>query len=655
MRSKKSNKPKNCGWINGTLNIWNLSITKSLRNGFFGKFMSSYETIRSKAAEGVIFGGETRNPEGGEWSLRRMALKAHDESLLINRFQRLIFFLKLCPINVYGTYFGVFGLYSWIIFLIRTYFESGSIALTAIISESLICSWILMALSIPLLFIKRPLLDLVRESRILRLILTDAIGVSDEKFEIENERLQRGGYFGAILLGILTAAMTYFVSPLKIVIVMAALLLLSVLLVCPESGVIVTVFMAPFVSLSSHSVQILTVMVSTTAIAYLTKLAIGKRSFRLRLIDFFVCLLMILFFFGGVITSGGQASFDSAIRYVLLFFIYFLIVNLIKTPEWMDRLVGAIAIPAFCISAVGVIAHVLRFSRIAPWIQKLFDGADTISLFEMPNMLGTYLIMTMPFLWLYVKRKETTGSGRALTFIGSALSLMCLGLTCSRGAWIGGFAGLIVFLMINYRYALKYIAIVLVATPIGMLFIPKGKIFTQIAGITNLTDSVVYHRLFTWRGAFRMLSEYYAGGIGVGESALMQIYPLYSYIGAEATTHCYSLFLEIAVELGVMGLVVLLITLLMFYQKGFGFIKSTSNKDNVLLVSVGIAGITSALVHGLIYYIWYNYQVFFMFWTIVALVNVFIDSQRSTKIPVRLPSQQDDVKEASLDIIFGND
>ena len=601
MRSKKTNKPKNCGWINGTLNIWNLSITKSLRNGFFGKFMSSYETIRSKAAEGVIFGGETRNPEGREWSLRRMALKAHDESLLINRFQRLIFFLKLCPINVYGTYFGVFGLYSWIIFLIRTYFESGSIALTAIISESLICSWILMALSIPLLFIKRPLLDLVRESRILRLILTDAIGVSDEKFEIENERLQRGGYFGAILLGILTA------------------------------------------------------MVSTTAIAYLTKLAIGKRSFRLRLIDFFVCLLMILFFFGGVITSGGQASFDSAIRYVLLFFIYFLIVNLIKTPEWMDRLVGAIAIPSFCISAVGVIAHVLRFSRIAPWIQKLFDGADTISLFEMPNMLGTYLIMTMPFLWLYVKRKETTGSGRALTFIGSALSLMCLGLTCSRGAWIGGFAGLIVFLMINYRYALKYIAIVLVATPIGMLFIPKGKIFTQIAGITNLTDSVVYHRLFTWRGAFRMLSEYYAGGIGVGESALMQIYPLYSYIGAEATTHCYSLFLEIAVELGVMGLVVLLITLLMFYQKGFGFIRSTSNKDNVLLVSVGIAGITSALVHGLIYYIWYNYQVFFMFWTIVALVNVFIDSQRSTKIPVRLPSQQDDVKEASLDIIFGND
>ena len=138
----------------------------------------------------------------------------------------------------------------------------------------------------------------------------------------------------------------------------------------------------------------------------------------------------------------------------------------------------------------------------------------------------------------------------------------------------------------------------------------------------------------------------------MGESAFAQIYPLYSYVGTETTVHSHNLYLEIALELGIMGILVFAIIAFMIFQRGFECIKCNSeDKLTVLSVSAALSGLTAALVHGMFDHVWYNYRVFFMFWAVAAIVcafaNVYSRSESGSSENYAVG------KEASLDIIFG--
>ena len=189
-------------------------------------------------------------------------------------------------------------------------------------------------------------------------------------------------------------------------------------------------------------------------------------------------------------------------------------------------------------------------------------------------------------------------------------------------------------------------------SPVWVPLLPDN-VIGRFTSIGNLADSSTYYRLFTWKGAFKMLKDYYPGGIGVGDSAFAQIYPLYSYVGTEATVHSHNLYLEIVVELGVMGLLVFAIIAFMIIQRGFGCIKYNSNdKFTIGSMSAAMSGLVAAFVHGMFDHIWYNYRVFFMFWVVAAILCAFANVYPKKRTEMVL--DRDVNKEASLDIIFGD-
>jgi O-antigen ligase len=211
-----------------------------------------------------------------------------------------------------------------------------------------------------------------------------------------------------------------------------------------------------------------------------------------------------------------------------------------------------------------------------------------------------------------------------------------------------------VFIMANYKYTLKYFLLAALSSPLWVSLLPSN-VTSRFASIGNIADSSTYYRLYTWKGTLRMLSEHYLGGIGVGESAFAHIYPLYAYVGTEVTAHSHNLFLQITVELGVAGLVLLLIAAFMIAQRGFGCIKLNSeNKGVVCAVSAAIAGITGALVHGVVDHIWYNYRVFFMFWVVAAVICAYANVYPKKMRVEALNQKESDQNKASLDVIFGN-
>ncbi len=145
-----------------------------------------------------------------------------------------------------------------------------------------------------------------------------------------------------------------------------------------------------------------------------------------------------------------------------------------------------------------------------------------------------------------------------------------------------------------------------------------------------------------------MIKDFFGGGIGVGESAFGYVYPMYTYAGMESAPHSHSIYLQITLEIGIVGIAVFLFAFFLFSQGSFEYAKRSSDKRSKLMAAAGFCGIISALVQGCADYIWYNYRVFFIFWVVVGIVCAYrrigYDTEEISRIKTDENSAQLDIK-----------
>ena len=177
-----------------------------------------------------------------------------------------------------------------------------------------------------------------------------------------------------------------------------------------------------------------------------------------------------------------------------------------------------------------------------------------------------------------------------------------------------------------------------------------------------MADSSTSYRVYIWRATVGMIRDNLFSGIGIGEGAWFRIYPRYAYQGVEAAPHAHNLFLQIWLELGIVGFLIFLLFLFLLFQSAFTLFRELSgsrplkNPDisasilesrleasegvdradmrrgkNQLRISAAgpLCGIFAVLVQGLTDYAWYNYRVFLMFWLIAALAACYVRSGRA--------------------------
>ncbi len=651
---KRKKRVSDPGLINGGLNFLSDKILTLLKTGFLGKLFSSSDSLDSKAARGIIVGSIDYAVSGEVSSYKRKNMRTADESSFVSFGRHVGKYLESRSLGWYGLYFFIFAFYTLLIHCVKNFFiGNGSLAWDLLSSEYVVVSAFVILASVILMRSDKSLRYMVSNSRLLRPLFEDFAGVSENSFEDVPSETGLNSYFFAITLGILTGAITYFTSPLNVIFILAMMCVVGVVVRLPELGVLLTIFIAPFLELFRHPTIILLAIILVDLVAYISKVLVGKRTFRFRLTDAMVCLLATLFAFGGIVTSGGTESLKSALTYFALMFIYVLVVNLFDSREWLARCVIAIAAPSVLVSLYGVLGYALT-KMPSKWMDmSMFSDITNraISLFDNPNTLATYLILTAPFVWICALYGKISAKLRFCAVVGSIASTICTVLTWSRGAWMGIIAAIIVFLLINSRYSLKYMLAVGLSLPIWSRLLPQN-VTNRFLSIGNLADSSTYYRLYTWKGSIKLLSDYWLTGIGVGEAAFTQIYPLYSFAGNETTVHSHNVFLQIAIELGVVALIIFVFTMFLLVQKGFCCLKTSSDRWIKLFTSAAMSGLIAALVHGMVDYIWYNYRVFFMFWVVAALVCVSMDVCQKEKLKngSQIFTMRD--RSVSLDIIF---
>lgn len=595
----------------------------NLVHGLFGRFFTSYakwEQCLDDSLTGSLVGAHPGKQTPVRRLRRRVAL-AFENSMILDWLNRVGGHLLGAGMRSYSTMSLAFGLYTVLAALLRHVITGEPVSYT-----NFAVGVIVAAVSIPLMFVVTPLCQVLRESPVTRTIFIRLLRIPEDKFYPRDSYVS-ARYGLALVFGMLFGGLTYFVSPLKIIIALVLAIVTCVVMSLPEAGMVLLLAAFPFVSVFPHPTALLAGGVTLVWVGYAVKYLRGKRTLKMGPISVFVSLFALAILLGGVFTMGGTESFNSALMYFILIQSFNLIVNLIRTQDDCRHAIMVVSVSGAFAAVYGVIQYLLGFAA-SGWVDtemfSYIEGRAT-SFFDNPNVLGCYLIMLIPMmnvLLIYLKGWKS----KALSLFALVVTTLCTVWTWSRGAWLGVIVGVILFyLILSYRTLAVLLAGGLCLPVVGVML--PGDVMSRFLSIGNMNDSSTYFRVYTWKGVSRMLRQVWFSGIGVGQAAFEQVYPLFAYAGIEATPHAHNLAMEVLTELGISGLVMLIVIMVLFAQNCFTFIRNANGQQR-MTVAAGLCGIVAALVMGLADNIWYNYRVFFGFWALIALTVAYINAHR---------------------------
>ena len=249
-----------------------------------------------------------------------------------------------------------------------------------------------------------------------------------------------------------------------------------------------------------------------------------------------------------------------------------------------------------------------------------------------PNVLAGALVMVIPIslaLLLYTPSPEQAWMARlrhkgwiALALGGMVVILI---LTQSRGAYLALLVALFVICLPRLRWLLALIPLAIITFFLALYSRGSGPIMDLI-----LTTGAVggwEERREVWSRAIYMIQDFPYTGIGLGTFSRVApvMYP-YFLLGPDADIpHAHNLFLQVAVDLGMPGLLAFLAlffaSIVMAWQ---GYRKFRLTDERALAgVALGLLGsLTGIFVHGMLDSVSWGAKPVIIFWAVMALCAV---------------------------------
>jgi O-antigen ligase len=244
-----------------------------------------------------------------------------------------------------------------------------------------------------------------------------------------------------------------------------------------------------------------------------------------------------------------------------------------------------------------------------------------------PNVLAEFLVFTIPLSLAMLWSSANNGARIFITGI-IGLSVLCLVLTLSRGGWLGFALAMLVFFLLKDRRALF---LLLVMGLVGIFFLPDS-ILLRVASIGNLQESSTAYRLSIWTATLRIISDYWVSGIGLGLPTFAMVYPYYS-LAAGMAYHSHNLFLQLIVEMGIVGLGAFLWLMWVFVKVGLNGIRRAKDPFLKNLMIGLLAGMSGYLLQGLTDYVWYSPRLILTFWLMLGLMAATIKQAGGQSLP----------------------
>lgn len=454
----------------------------------------------------------------------------------------------------------------------------------------------------------------IRNSLFFRWLLFDFCELSESLFLFKKKKKRTGIW---VLFGFLAGGASVLFSPIAVGGLMALCCLMFLFSAVPEL-LLLTIFGGlPFLNLFPHPTMGLVGLLLIGVTVCAGKAISGKRQIVWRSTDRLAVWFGILFFFGGLISHGRV--WDGILRGFLMLSAWFCTRLLFSSQIWRRRAIATIILSSVCCACMGILQYVLGKAELG-WVDiaRFGDiGGRVTAFFGNPNLFAIYLLYTaiicLGMIFCNLSRWETW------IWCGSFFTIsLCLVLTWSRGAWLAWLFAISLFLALCSRRSLS-ILFALGVTGGGLIFYLPHSVTNRFRSIGNLADSSANYRIYTWKGVLRMLQAN-PWGIGCGEGAFRAVYPQYAVSGTEGVMHAHQIFLEVFVELGLGGFLLFLTLLWVLLKNALCFFKcreeGARRAEGVSLLCVLIGG----LVMGCFDSLWYHSGLFWMFWSMCALL-----------------------------------
>ena len=359
-------------------------------------------------------------------------------------------------------------------------------------------------------------------------------------------------------------------------------------------------------------------LVMVSFASFVLKLLCDKNySFRHTPIDGVLAIFALIMFISSVTSFAMGNSIKIFMVYFAFVLAYYLTVNAVRTKSQLYGLICGMLFAGVAVAAYGIYQHIFGFAEGTTWTDtQMFEDIATrvVSTFDNPNVLGEYLLLLIPIAAGYILSRPGSAN-KAVSLVITALLSACMIYTYSRGNWIGLMVAILLFFMF-YDGRVVWLGVIFA------LFVPMllpQNVIDRFMSIGDTTDTSTSYRVYIWMGSIAMLRDYWISGIGLGSEAFNMIYPFYSYSGIVAP-HTHNLYLQIITENGIVGLVVFVALILMYYRMSISAIIRTKGDRMLKATITGLsAGMFGYLVQGMFDNVWYNYRIVFMFYIILAL------------------------------------
>ena len=334
-------------------------------------------------------------------------------------------------------------------------------------------------------------------------------------------------------------------------------------------------------------------------------------------INRYIILYAAIYLAGTFFSVDLEGSLNPGLLRVAFILFAVVLGNAVSNRRQLDTLIFLMVLAGTAVAAYGILQYIFRWGyQSAAWVDSdMFSGIEfrVPSTLENPNMLGQYLLLTIPLGGACLLGARTWGR-RVFYLCCCGIMALCMILTFSRGAWLALlFAGLVFVLFLNPR-------LILLApfALIALYFVLPETVITRFTSIGDLSDDSTSYRLYIWLGTLAMLKDYWLCGIGPGEDAFNMVYPAYSY-NAITAPHSHNLFLQIVCDVGITALVVFILLLFVYFRMLCSALSREKDWTSRMLQIAFTSGACGFMVQAMTDYSFYNYRVMFLFFVFLAL------------------------------------
>lgn len=593
-----------------------------IQKSFIGKFFTSYDKDNKKFVKPGTKKLKTT-------SKHRRVIKKIEDNPIINAFHRFFRLFLRISMRDYGIIFFLIG-----IGVTALYPLNGMILFLHVPFYYCIFGVSISVCAFPLMFSSRSLAHGILSSKIASFIIFEFLGCDKEDVEEIAKQNRVSMTNISILIGIGLGVLSYFVSPINVVLVILAIAVIYLIFKTPEIGAILIIFALPFAEK-----YVLYVGVLCTFASYLIKIFMGKRLIKLEYLDVFAFLAILAMIFCGMNYFNPLKSLPILVNNLVFVLAYFIYSNIIRSKEWFKKCLFAFTISALFVALSAIFQSVMgglavNFENLAVAFSN--NGAVSAT-FSEPTTLAQFMVVAIPFAFVHMfsERKDV---GKFFGFLISAILITALILSNSKVALIGLFTGVLFLLLVFDRNYIFLILTLGISIPVLAYALPEN-VINQIFTLIGVNKSGIPGLFTSFANDFMMIIKH-PFGFGLGTSP-NEVFSGYNgeYIN--------SLPLQFLFNYGIIAILVFVVFIVVFARLIFSYCVKAKNKYRKINCCAGFCALTGLFTMGILSHVWYDSRIFLLSIVCAALSFAYIKIEREESIEA---TSYVDITSGSMDI-----